>query len=77
DVDLVILDMTMPDMDGVATFAQLQSVAPEVRVVVSSGYQQSEAMDQFPSKGPVCFVQKPFRMQTLIQTVKDCVNASA
>lgn len=72
---LVLLDLTMPHMDGVETFRELRRVRPDIRVVLMSGYNEQEAVDRFTGKGLAGFVQKPFQIQTLLGKVKEVLDA--
>jgi DNA-binding NtrC family response regulator len=62
---LVLLDLTMPHMDGEQTFAELRRLRPDVRVVLMSGFSAQEAMVRFPGKGLASFLQKPFTIESL------------
>ena len=62
---VVLLDLTMPHMDGEACFRELRRVNANVRVILSSGYNQQELTTRFAGKGLAGFIQKPYRMQTL------------
>jgi CheY-like chemotaxis protein len=62
---LVLLDLTMPDMDGEQTFTELRRLRPDVRVVLMSGFNAQEAMARFPGKGLASFLQKPFTIDSL------------
>lgn len=70
DVSLVMLDLTMPRMDGEQTFAELRRIDPNVRVVLMSGFNQQEAVAKFAGKGLASFVQKPFSLDSLRQCVQ-------
>ena len=62
---LVLLDLTMPHMDGEQTFAELRRLRADVRVVLMSGFNQQEALVRFPGKGLASFLQKPFPVGAL------------
>lgn len=70
DVSLVMLDLTMPRMDGEQTFSELRRIDPHVRVVLMSGFNQQEAVAKFAGKGLASFVQKPFSLDSLRQCVQ-------
>jgi len=70
NIALVILDLTMPHMDGEEVFRQMRLLNPEVRVILSSGYSESDVEDRFAGKGIAAFVQKPYLPETLIRAVK-------
>ncbi|MEZ4590718.1 MAG: PAS domain S-box protein [Chloroflexota bacterium] len=68
-IDLVLLDLKMPGMGGDEVFAQLKAISPEVRVIIASGYGEQELLDYFARHEDVTFLQKPYRFQSLIETV--------
>ncbi len=70
EIELVLLDLSMPGMSGQETLAALRQINPAVCVVVSSGYNQVEAMRRFQDEGPAGFLQKPYNADRLIQTVR-------
>jgi DNA-binding response OmpR family regulator len=61
----VLLDLTMPGMDGRETFAALRAIAPDVRVLLVSGFSEQEAQAEFQGDAPARFLQKPFELQRL------------
>jgi CheY-like chemotaxis protein len=69
-IDVVLLDMTMPHMDGEATFRELRRVRDDVPVVVSSGYSEQDAMTRFSEARPDGYLQKPYRMGELLEAVR-------
>jgi PAS domain S-box-containing protein len=68
---VVLLDLTMPVMGGEETLRQLQAVNPRVKVLLSSGYNEVEAVQRFAGKGLAGFVQKPYTAATLAEKVKE------
>ena len=56
----VLLDLTMPRMDGEETFRELRKLRPDACVVLMSGYSEQEAGARFVGKGLAGFLQKPF-----------------
>ncbi len=70
-IDAVLLDMTMPNMDGKAAFREMLLIDPGVRVILCSGYNEQEATSHFAGKGLAGFIQKPYRLDVLRQTLKD------
>ena len=69
DIDAVIVDMTMPDMDGQQVCNALFELRPEIRVILTSGYSEQEVTKQFTDKKFTGFIQKPFRPQALLKKV--------
>ncbi len=68
--DLVILDLSMPGMGGEEVLPELKRIRPEVRVVISSGYSQDDAMKHFQSFSGIGFIQKPYTAGRLAAEVK-------
>jgi CheY-like chemotaxis protein len=69
-IDLVLLDMTMPHMDGEETFRELRRIDPRVRVLLTSGYNEQDATERFAGKGLGGFIQKPYRPQELLERIR-------
>ncbi len=65
EIDLVLLDLSMPHMDGVQAFRELRRLDRDVRVVMSSGYNEQEVTRQVVGKGLAGFIQKPYQIDTL------------
>ncbi|MEN8005712.1 MAG: PAS domain S-box protein [Candidatus Krumholzibacteriota bacterium] len=65
EIVCVLLDLTMPFMDGEETFREMRLLHPDVRVILCSGYNEQEAVLRFAGKGLAGFIQKPFSMAAL------------
>ena len=66
EVVCVVLDLTMPHMDGEEAFRELRRIRPDIRVILSSGYNQQDVTQRFAGKGLAGFVQKPYQFTDLI-----------
>ena len=69
-VAAVLLDMTMPVMGGAEAFRQIRTIRPDAQVIVSSGYNEVEAIRRFTAKGIAAFIQKPYTASKLARMVK-------
>lgn len=69
-IDLILLDLSMPGKSGRKTFAELQQLDSSVRIVLSSGYSEASATQGFTSPPLIGFLQKPYRLDTLVQKTK-------
>lgn len=69
EVRLVLLDLSMPGLSGEETFHALRRINPDVRVVLSSGYSQTEAARRFINEPVAGFLQKPYDVEALIAEV--------
>jgi PAS domain S-box-containing protein len=65
DVAFVILDLTMPHMDGEQCFMELKHLKPDVKVIMSSGYSEHEVTQKFAGKGLAGFIPKPYKLSDL------------
>ncbi len=70
-IDLVILDMIMPDMGGGETYLALKSITPGVKVILSSGYSINGEAKTIMDQGVNAFLQKPFTMADLARKIRD------
>jgi two-component system, cell cycle sensor histidine kinase and response regulator CckA len=69
----VVLDLTMPGMSGEETLRRLKSIEPDVKVILSSGYNEVEIINRFLGKGLAAFIQKPYSAGALVQTVERAI----
>lgn len=69
--DLVLLDMTMPGLDGERTYEAISGLLPSVRVLLSSGYILDDKVRQLLARGCRGFIQKPFEMGPLAKKLRD------
>jgi CheY-like chemotaxis protein len=75
EIMLVILDFTMPVMDGADVFAELQLINPKVPVVLSSGFAEQEPLRNMLSHGLRGFIPKPYTQQKLLTQVRSTLDA--
>jgi CheY-like chemotaxis protein len=70
-IDLVVLDMIMPEMGGKETFERIREIDPDVKILISSGYSLGENTAEILERGGSGFIQKPFTMMELAQKIRD------
>jgi signal transduction histidine kinase len=76
-ISLVLLDLTMPVMTGEETYRQLKAIRPDVPVIVSSGYDETEAARRFGGENVVDFIKKPYVAQKLGHMVQAALEGAA
>lgn len=74
DIAIVVLDLTMPHMDGEQCFRELRLLKPDVKVIMSSGYNEHEVTQKFVGKGLAGFVQKPYKVSTLREVFRGLIE---
>jgi PAS domain S-box-containing protein len=76
-IDCILLDATMPGLSGEETLKLLKACRPEVPVVLSSGFGETEMLRRFAGKGLAGFIQKPYKTAAILKKVKEVIGASA
>jgi len=76
DIDIVALDLTMPEMDGVETFQRMIQIKPDVKVILCSGYSPEEIKVRF-TKGciPAAFLKKPYGLSALKSAICQVIQS--
>ena len=74
EIDLVVLDMIMPDMGGGETFDRLRAMDPGVRVILSSGYSINGKATEILDRGCRGFIQKPFNLEGLSMKIRQALD---
>jgi len=74
EISLVLLDLTMPYMNGEEVLHELKILAPSVKVLLSSGFNEVEAVRRFTGKGLAGFLQKPYSAAVLAATIKRLIG---
>jgi two-component system cell cycle sensor histidine kinase/response regulator CckA len=73
-IDMVILDMIMPDMEGGETYDRLKEINPDIKVLLSSGYSINEKASAILERGCSGFIQKPFDLGKLSRKIREIIN---
>jgi CheY-like chemotaxis protein len=75
EIGAVLLDLSMPHLGGEETFRELRRIRPDVRVILSSGYNEEQTTNRFAGKGLAGFVQKPYGVGTLVERIRQALEA--
>jgi two-component system cell cycle sensor histidine kinase/response regulator CckA len=73
-VRLVLIDLTMPRLDGAETFRELRRVKSDINVILMSGFSEYDTMDRFAGKENIGFIQKPFNAEKLLEKLRTFSN---
>lgn len=74
EIDLIILDMVMPGMNGPETFKVLREINPKAKVLLISGYSVEGDAQKLLNHGAAGFIQKPFERALLIKTINQILS---
>ena len=74
EIDLVILDLIMPGMDGGKVFDRIREIKPAMRVILTSGYAVSGPAEEIMQRGCSGFIQKPYNISELSQIVRKILD---
>lgn len=74
DLQLVFLDMNMPNMGGEEAYREMRRINPKVPTLLCSGYNEQTAVNRFAGKGLAGFIQKPYTYRTLSAVVKEAIE---
>ena len=69
-INYVILDLTMPNMDGMTAFREMARIRPGVKVILSSGYNEQDSIQRLSAQGLAGFVQKPYSLAKLREALE-------
>jgi PAS domain S-box-containing protein len=70
EVDLVLLDLSMPGMGGEEVLQEMRKINPTIRVILSSGYDKKDVLHRLRDQSLSGFLQKPYTMQALVEIVQ-------
>ena len=73
-IDMVILDMIMPEMGGGETYDKLKEINPGIKVLLSSGYSIDGEATKILERGCNGFIQKPFNMTDLSKKIREILD---
>jgi CheY-like chemotaxis protein len=75
EIEAVLMDLTMPHMDGRQAFLRMREVDPRVPVVLTSGYSEQDVLADFLGKGLAGFLPKPYQSSQFISVIRQAVEA--
>ena len=74
DIVCVVLDLTMPNMDGEETLGELRRIQEDVKVILSSGYNEDDLRERLVEVGFAGFVKKPYTSDALIEQLRQIIE---
>jgi CheY-like chemotaxis protein len=74
EINLVLVDMMMPNMDGLTTIRTLQRLEPQVKIVAVSGLVATDKLVQVATLGVKTFLSKPYTTKELLQSISELLR---
>ncbi|NLD92755.1 MAG: response regulator [Fibrobacter sp.] len=74
EIDIVIIDMIMPNRDGKQTFLELKKINPNIKAIISSGFALNLEIEQTINAGACSFIQKPYNKHELLEHIEKIIN---
>lgn len=76
DIRMVVMDLTMPQMDGEETYYQLRKIDTNVPILIVSGHDETEVAHRLIGEKQIQFIPKPYRMHDLAHKLRDILDSS-
>ncbi len=71
EFDFAILDLSMPGLSGDETFSRIRELKPALKIIIATGFIGSSESQQFLKKGAIAILEKPFKMDQLLDIMKE------
>jgi len=75
EIDVAILDMNMPVMDGSAAFEKMIAIKPNLKVLLASGYSEDGVIVETLEKGAHGFIQKPYSLENFVTKIRQALES--
>jgi CheY-like chemotaxis protein len=75
DIVVVLMDLTMPNMDGLTAMGEIYSIRPDIKVILSSGFNEEELSERITSQPPSGFIRKPYSFNALEAEIRRVVQS--
>ena len=70
EIDVVLLDLTLPDMSGREILEELRRLRPDVKVILTTAYGRGHALGLLGGQEPWLYIQKPFQITKLMELIR-------
>ena len=74
DIVCVLLDLSMPFLNGEEVFNKIKNIKPDIKVILSSGYNEQDVTQKFAEKDLAGFIQKPYVPKILLEKIREVLS---
>ncbi|MBN1893958.1 response regulator [bacterium] len=74
EIDMLVLDVMMPEMDGIETFRSIRKLNPDIPILMTSGYDEENIWEKMDRDGPCGYIRKPFMADHFLKTIRDILG---
>ena len=75
EITIVVMDLIMPNMDGIAAMSEIQNIKPDTRVIISSGFNEEELSERLANETPSGLIQKPYSLNLIKAEIQRVMQA--
>ena len=75
EIDIVVMDLIMPNMDGIAAMSEIQNIKPDTRIIISSGFNKEELSERLANDTPSGLIQKPYSLNLIKAEIQRVMQA--
>ena len=75
--ELILLDVTMPDMDGLRALEEIKEINPDIKIIMCSSMGQEEIVSECFEKGADDIIMKPFKPERVVQAVSQFIDLNS
>jgi CheY-like chemotaxis protein len=74
EISCILMDLTMPELDGREAFTEIRKINPDIPVIITSGYCEFDIVSKFADEKISGFLQKPYNLEDILSAIENAVS---